>query len=416
VSAPELIPHLFRTEFSKIVSVLVKQFGIEQMDWAEDIASDTFLAALHTWPYKGVPENPVAWLYTVARNKALNHCKRNKLFTSKISPELKQASTAFEEREIDLSATNIQDSQLQMLFALCHPSIPPEAQVALALRILCGLGIDEIATAFLTSKDVINKRLSRAKEKLRHAHVVIDMPPEGEISHRLDAVLTTLYLLFSEGYYSQSQDTILRRELCDDAMRMAALLLENRKTGLPAAHALYALMCFHSSRFASRISVNGELILYADQDETLWDKELVGKGAWHLYLASHGNSLSRYHLEAAIAYWHTQKEDTPEKWELILKLYNQLLQLHYSPVAALNRTYALYKTNGSGQAIREAEQLQLTGNHYYHILLAELYKETDTTLSRYHFQNALALTSNATEKKLILDKIAGLTFLFCMIY
>jgi predicted RNA polymerase sigma factor len=189
---------------------------------------------------------------------------------------------------------------------------------------------------------------------------------------------------------------------------MAALLLENRKTGLPAAHALYALMCFHSSRFASRISVNGELILYADQDETLWDKELVGKGAWHLYLASHGNSLSRYHLEAAIAYWHTQKEDTPEKWELILKLYNQLLQLHYSPVAALNRTYALYKTNGSGQAIREAEQLQLTGNHYYHILLAELYKETDTTLSRYHFQNALALTTNATEKKMILDKIAGL--------
>jgi RNA polymerase sigma factor (sigma-70 family) len=408
MSSQQLIPHLFRTEFSKIVSVLVKQFGIEQMDWAEDIASDTFLAALHTWPYKGVPENPVAWLYAVARNKALNHCKRNKLFTSKISPELKQASTAFEEMQIDLSATNIQDSQLQMLFALCHPSIPPEAQVALSLRILCGLGIDEIATAFLTSKDVINKRLSRAKEKLRHAHVVIDMPPEGEISHRLDTVLTTLYLLFNEGYYSQSQDTILRRELCDDAMRMAALLLENRKTGLPPAHALYALMCFHSSRFASRISVNGELILYADQDETLWDKELVGKGAWHLYLASHGNSLSRYHLEAAIAYWHTQKEDTPEKWELILKLYNQLLQVHYSPIAALNRTYALYKANGSGQAIREAENLQLTGNHYYHILLAELYKETDTILSRHHLQKALALTSNATEKKLILDKIAGL--------
>jgi RNA polymerase sigma factor (sigma-70 family) len=408
MSSTELIPHLFRTEFSKIVSVLSKQFGINHMEWAEDIASETFLSALHTWPFKGVPGNPKAWLYTVARNKALNDCKRNKLFASKISPELKHTSIALEEMEIDLSATNISDSQLQMLFAICHPSIPPEAQVALALRILCGLGIDEIATAFLTSKDVINKRLYRAKEKLRHAHVLIDMPPDSEISYRLDAVLTTLYLLFNEGYYSQSQDTILRRELCDDAMRMAALLLENTKTGLPAAHALYALMCFHSSRIASRISANGELVLYADQDETLWDKELVGKGAWHLYLASHGNSLSRYHLEAAIAYWHTQKEDTHEKWELILQLYNQLLQLHYSPVAALNRTYAIYKVNGSGQAIREAEQLQLTGNHYYHILLAELYKETDTTLSRHHLQKALALTSNATEKKLILDKIAGL--------
>src|SRR6476620_2885841 len=194
MSATELIPHLFRTEFSKIVSVLAKQFGMAQMEWAEDIASETFLAALHNWPYKGVPGNPVAWLYTVARNKALNDWKRNKLFTSKISHDLKNSSTVLEEMEIDLSATNITDSQLEMLFAVCHPSIPPEAQVALALRILCGLGIDEIATAFLTSKDVINKRLYRAREKLRHEGVLMEMPPGSEISQRLEAVLITLYL------------------------------------------------------------------------------------------------------------------------------------------------------------------------------------------------------------------------------
>jgi len=405
MSSPELIPHLFRTEFSKIVSVLSKQFGMEHMEWAEDIASETFLSALHTWPYKGVPGNPEAWLYTVARNKALNDYKRNKLFAAKISPELKQTSTALEEMDIDLSATNISDSQLQMLFAVCHPSIPPEAQVALALRVLCGLGIDEIATGFLTSKDVINKRLYRAKEKLRQEDVLIEMPPDTEIIQRMDAVLTTLYLLFNEGYYSESQDSILRQELCEEAMRLTALLLENQKTGLPAAHALYALMCFHASRFAARKDNTGAIILYADQDDNLWDQELIARGAYHLHLASVGDNISRYHLEAAIAYWHTQKADSPEKWESILQLYNQLLRLHYSPVAALNRTYALYKANGREQAIKEAEQLKLTGNHYYHMLLGELYKETDTALARQYFQNALKLASNATERKMIVDKI-----------
>jgi RNA polymerase sigma-70 factor (ECF subfamily) len=408
MSSPELIPHLFRTEFSKIVSVLSKQFGMEHMEWAEDIASETFLSALHTWPFKGVPGNPEAWLYTVARNKALNDYKRNKLFAAKISPELKQTSIALEEMEIDLSATNISDSQLQMLFAVCHPSIPPEAQVALALRVLCGLGIDEIATAFLTCKDVINKRLYRAKEKLRQEDVLIEMPPDTEIIQRMDAVLTTLYLLFNEGYYSESQDSILRQELCEEAMRLTALLLENQKTGLPAAHALYALMCFHASRFAARKDNTGAIILYADQDDNLWDQELIARGAYHLHLASTGDNISRYHLEAAIAYWHTQKDDTPVKWESILQLYNQLLQRYYSPVAALNRTYALYKANGRQQAIHEAEQLQLSGNHYYHILLGELYKETDRTMARQYLQNALKLASNATERKMIIDKLESL--------
>ena len=405
MSSTELIPHLFRTEFSKIVSVLAKQFGINQMEWAEDIASETFLSALHTWPFKGVPGNPRAWLYAVARNKALNDCKRNKLFADKISPELKHTATALEEMDIDLSATNISDSQLQMLFAICHPSIPPEAQVALALRILCGLGIDEIATAFLTSKDVINKRLYRAKEKLQLEQVIIEMPAGTQITQRLDAVLTTLYLLFNEGYYSESQDAILRQELCEEAMRLTELLIENKKTALPSAHALYALMCFHASRFAARKDNTGAIILYADQDDNLWDRELIARGAYHLHLASVGDNISRYHLEAAIAYWHTQKADTPEKWESILQLYNQLLRLHYSPVAALNRTFALYKANGREQAIKEAEQLKLTGNHYYHMLLGELYKEPDTALARQYFQNALKLASNATERKMIVDKI-----------
>ena len=261
----DLIPHLFRTEFRRITSVLCKVFGIEHLEIAEDIASETFLAALETWPYKGVPPNPTAWLYSVAKNKAKNYFKRNRV-KEKISDEVKYLFTEIGNIEIDLTEKNITDSQLQMLFAICHPSISIEAQVALALRILCGFGIDEIANAFLTNKETINKRLFRAKEKLRNEKVKIEFPSKDEINSPLETVLTTLYLLFSEGYYSESHDSILREDLCLEAMRLTYMLLENEQTNTPAVNALLSLMCFHSSRFKARKNENGEIILYEDQD------------------------------------------------------------------------------------------------------------------------------------------------------
>src|SRR6186997_1405562 len=228
----ELIPHLFRTEFSKITSVLCKLFGIEHFETAEDIVSDTFLSAVEIWPYKGVPPNPTAWLYSVAKNKAKNYFKRNRV-KEKISDEVKYLFTEIGNIEIDLTEKNITDSQLQMLFAICHPSISTESQVAMALRILCGFGIDEIANAFLTNKETINKRLFRAKEKLRNEKVKIEVPSKDEINSRLETVLTTLYLLFSEGYYSESHDSILREDLCLEAMRLTYMLLENEQTNTP---------------------------------------------------------------------------------------------------------------------------------------------------------------------------------------
>ncbi|MBV8389298.1 MAG: sigma-70 family RNA polymerase sigma factor, partial [Mucilaginibacter sp.] len=201
----ELIPHLFRTEYRKIVSVLCKRFGFGQIETAEDIAADTFLAASQTWAYTGIPANPVAWLYFVAKNKAKNYLLRDLVFESKVADELKKSSPEAYETEIDLSPQNINDSQLQMMFAICHPSIPPEAQIGLSLRILCGFGIEEIADAFLSNKETINKRLFRAKEKLREGNVKIEFPEPTEINERLATVLTTLYLLFNEGYYSSSQ-------------------------------------------------------------------------------------------------------------------------------------------------------------------------------------------------------------------
>ena len=310
---PELIPHLFRTEYRKIVSVLCKRFGIEQIETAEDISSDTFLTAAQTWSLNGLPPNPTAWLYRVAKNKAINHLQRDYIFESKISPALKKDQLNFPEEDIDLSPQNINDSQLQMMFAICHPSISPEAQVGLSLRILCGFGIDEIAEAFLSSRDAIYKRLKRAREKLREEKIKIELPPPADIQSRLESVITTIYLLFNEGYYSLSQNTILRKDLCLEAMRLCYMLIENKLTNKPSVNALLSLMCFHASRFEARENKKGEMILYDEQDTSLWNTDLISRGAYFLHCASGGNEISTYHLEAGIAFWSTQKDRYPGK-------------------------------------------------------------------------------------------------------
>jgi RNA polymerase sigma factor (sigma-70 family) len=401
----QLIPHLFRTEFSKITSVLCKSFGIDHVETAEDIASETFLAAMETWPYKGVPENPVGWLYSVARNKTRNMLVHDSVFRKKIAQTLKQQENVVQEIELDLTESNIHDSQLRMLFAICHPAIAPEAQIGLALRILCGFGIDEIADAFLSNKETINKRLFRARERLKAENASLQFPAPAELRVRLDNVLTTLYLLFSEGYYSESHNEVLREDLCKDAMRLTRLLLDGRDTSEPQVHALLSLMCFHASRFSARKDQSGALVLYDQQDESLWDRNLIAKGAEHLHLASRGNMVSRYHVEANIAYWHTIKSDTFEKWDSILQLYNNLLMIQYSPLAALNRTYALFKVKGRQVAIAEAEKLDIKDNHFYFTLLGELYREVDDAKSKSNLERALQLAKTSADKEMIRHKL-----------
>jgi RNA polymerase sigma factor (sigma-70 family) len=404
----ELIPHLFRTEYRKIVSVLCKQFGIRYIEKAEDIVSDTFLVAVETWGLKGLPQNPVAWLYTVSKNKAKDVLKHQLVFDEKVAPSIKQNAADAEEIEIDWSAKNINDSQLQMMFAICNDCITTEAQIGLSLNILCGFGAEEIADAFLSNKETIYKRLSRAKEKLKAENVKIELPQPEEIGKRLETVLTTLYLLFNEGYYSSSQNKTLRKDLCVEAMRLTLMLVENEPTNTPAANALLSLMCFHASRFDARMNSKGDLVLYEEQDETLWNQELIGKGKQYLNQAAFGNRISKYHIEAAIAYWHTHKNDSQEKWENILQLYNKLLLQEYSPMAALNRTYALAKANGKPEAIGEAEKLKLENSHLYFSLLANLYTGVDNKKALSHLKTALSLAKTAADKKLIENGIAKL--------
>ncbi|MDB4292748.1 sigma-70 family RNA polymerase sigma factor [Maribacter sp.] len=401
-----LIPELYRTEFSKIVAVLCKTFGLANIQLAEDLVSDTFLKASETWGLKGSPKNPKAWLYTVAKNKARDTFRREKTFRTTIQPELASSSTSSAPLEVDLSEHNIQDSQLKMLFAVCNPIISSEAQIALALRILCGFSVPEIAAAFLSTKETINKRLYRAKEKLRKNEVEVNMPSPSQFDTGLQNVLLILYLLFSEGYYSSSSEKHIRKDLCLEAMRLNYMLLNSEKTNLPQVNALMALFCFHASRFEARTREDGGQVIYDEQNEADWDHELIQQGNVFLNRSGRGTEVSKYHLEAIIAYWHTQTEiDSKEKWKNILQSYNRLLQIDYSPMAALNRTYALAMAKSKKVALHEALKIDLKQNHLYHLLLAELYEGQNPEKREAHLHRAAALSKTQSERKWILDKL-----------
>lgn len=409
----ESLKQLFQQEFAKMVAVISKLYGLDHIEMAEDIVSETFLAASENWGMKGMPPNPAAWLYAVAKQKTLYHFRRHKIYAQKVMPEITAQQQKEQEPEaINFSEQNIKDSQLQMLFAICNPAIASEAQIGLALRILCGFGIDEIAEAFLTNKETINKRLFRAKEKLRNENVQLipidSTLPDHELVNRLDNVLHIIYLLFSEGYYSQTENSILRKDFCLEAMRLGVMLTEYERTNRPKTNALMALMSFHASRFNARAS-NDNLVLYEQQNTDLWDTALINQGIYFLNNSANGDEVSSYHLEAGIAYWHCIKEDTLEKWENILHLYDQLLVINQSPGVALNRIFAIYKAKGKEAALREAEPLPPRNNHFYFLLMGELYNNLDNPKARSYYQKAYALAKTQTEKLGIQEKINTLT-------
>lgn len=404
----QLLPDLFKTEYRKIISVLCSYFGLSHIEIAEDIASDTFLQASESWLQNGIPDNPPAWLYVVAKNKAKDYLKRKNLFEGSIQQQIITESETVTYPELEFSESLFQDSQLKMLFAICHPAIPPSAQIGLALRILCGFGIDEIANAFLTNKENINKRLLRAKDNLRELNIPIQMPPLREISQRLNVVLRTLYLLFNEGYSSSHTHQPIRKELCLEALRLAKLLTEFTMTNQPEVNALLALMCFNASRFDARLTPAGNLIPYHKQDVNLWDKALIDKGNYYLVNSSQGAVLSKYHIEAGIAFWHTQQTNSLTKWQNVFDLYSQLLTIEYSAPIVLNQIYALSKLKGNQVAILEAEKLNLSNNLFYHTLLGELYSMLNKNKAIENYTIALKLTNQEYLKCFIGNKIRNL--------
>lgn len=402
----ELIPHLFRQEYARMTAVLCRHFGLRHIEIAEDIASDTFLKASENWAINGIPKNPTAWLYTVARNKAKDYFKHISVFETQIKKEI-IPSELEAEQNFEFSNQIIYDSQLAMIFAVCNPANPTESQICLALQILCGFSVEEIANAFLTKTETIKKRLLRARANLRNDNFQIKELGLLEITSRLDTVLKTLYLLFNEGYFSKTYNQQIRKEFCSEAVRIMLVLTDSDNTNTPQTNALLALMCFQSSRLEARINEKGETILFDEQDKNLWDKTLIEKGNYYLVNACKGNEVSKYHLEAGIAYWHTTPTDE-NKWQHILELYNQLILIEYSPITALNRTFAFAKVYGHNRAISEAEKLKLTHSNYYHELLAYLYADIDFDKAIYHYERAIELTKSKSEKQTLTKEIERL--------
>lgn len=400
----EITPHLFRTEYSKIVAVLCKSFDIKHIEIAEDITSESFLKASEYWAVNGLPDNPAAWLYTVAKNKTKDYFKHLSIIEKNKQEEVKTAEKEYQ--TIDFDTKNISDSQLEMIFATCNPVNSQETQICLALQILCGFSIEEIVNAFLSKTETIKKRLQRGREALRTHNFKIDSLSEQDIHQRLETVLTTLYLLFNEGYFSKTNTLLIRKDLCLEAIRLTLILTDNQLTNTPQTNALLALMCFQSSRLDARTSAEGESILFDEQDESLWDKALIEKGNYYLIEACQNNSISvsKYHLEAGIAYWHTSPAGK-DKWQHIVNLYNQLVIIEYSPVTDLNRAFAFSKVYGNEKALIETEKLNLISNEYYHGLLGYLYSELNIDKAVYHYQEAIRLTKSKPEKQTLQKQI-----------
>lgn len=410
----QLVGHLFRHESGRMAAVLTRIVGFQNLDLAQDLVQDTLLKAINTWKIKGIPENPSAWLYTVAKRKALDAIRQKKIH-DQIESELAQAFQS----EWTLAPAvkhlffdhEIEDSQLRMMFACCHPSIPYESQIALVLKTLCGLSVSEIAHSFLTNDETITKRLYRAREKIREEKIELEIPSAKTLLSRLETVLHSLYLLFSEGYNSSHPDHLIRHDLCEEAMRLCLLLARNPLTDLPHVRALMALMCFQASRADARMDSSGSIILLKHQDRALWNRALIEKGKEYLNASADGETFSEYHLEAAIAACHAEAMSfETTDWQRILSLYELLSSVKSDPIVEMNKAIVLSLAESPEQGLEKLLAIrELENNSIYHAALGDLYQQVqETGKARIHYEQAINLTKSRSETELLRQKITSL--------
>ena len=400
-----MVEHLFRHEYGKMVATLTRIFGVEHLTLAEDVVQEALSRALQTWPFYGVPQNPSAWIIRASRNLALDVVRRQKVFRDKeaeITRQMEDRGDAsggaiFTEHEI-------RDDRLRMMFVCCHPLVPADAQVALALKTLCGFSVTEISRAFLTSESAILKRLTRAKQKIRQARVPFEIPAGAELARRMAGVLQALYLLFNEGYKASGGETLVRADICQEAIRLAMLLAEHPAGDLPRTHALLALMLLNAARLPARVDDEGNLLLLKDQDRTKWDRPMIARGLLHFARSAAGHEISEYHLQAGIAACHaTAPDDASTDWARILAFYDRLGEIDPSPVIALNRAVAIANLRGAQAglaavaAIRGLDKLE----EYYllHAVRGDLESRLDHVDSAVrHFRRSLEFASLDSER------------------
>ena len=407
--------HLFRREAGRMVATLTRIFGVHNLALAEDVVQDAFCRALEVWKFRGVPENPSAWLMATAKNRALDVLRRERTartFAPELGRLLESEWTLAPVVEEVFASKAIQDDQLRMMFSCSHPRLPEEAQVALVLHILCGFSVNEIASAFVGSHAAIEKRITRAKKVLAGSKRLFDVSGAEDFSARLPAVQRALYLLFNEGYHGASPEAAVRADLCREAMRLAALLRDHPLAATPATFALSALMCLDAARLPGRLDESGNLASFADQDRSRWDQKLVLEGLKLLELSATGSELSEYHVEAAIASVHARALSTQDTdWAAIVSLYDTLLTIRPSPIVALNRAIAIAQHLGPQRGLEEIRGIAggdgLASYPFYSAALGEFeLRSGRREIAREHFRAAVALARNPMERRFLEQRIA----------
>lgn len=411
----ESVDHLFRHHAGQMTAVLTRIFGFGKIDLIEDAIQESMLRALSHWSYKGLPDNPRAWLIQVAKNNILDRLRKSsrdadleegsKLLDAYAESVASESDTSF--------ANEIREDQLQMIFACCHPALTPDSRIALTLKTVGGFSVTEIATAFLSNKEAVAKMLVRAKKRLREEGARMEIPDPDELRPRLESVLKVLYLMFNEGYSASGGESAVRTDLCHEAIRLGKLLADHPLTEGPKVHALAALFLFQASRLPARSGEGGSLIVLPDQDRSLWDRGMIAEGLGHFRASASGTEISVYHIEAEIASYHAISKDYGSTdWKAVLEAYDRLLERQFSQIAALNRIIALAEVKGANTAIEELETLvdeKLEAYYPYHVTLAELQRRTglrDEALRSYEF--AAGLVENAAVRGFIEEKIEGI--------
>jgi RNA polymerase sigma-70 factor (ECF subfamily) len=414
-SSRDLDDHLFRRESGRMVAALTRIFGVHNLALAEDVVQDAFVRALEVWRMRGVPENPAAWLMTAAKNRALDVLRRERTART-FAPEMGRLldtewtlSPAVNEA---FEIHTIRDEQLRMMFSCCHPDLAEEVQVALILNILCGFSAGEIASAFLTGRAAVEKRISRGKKTLAASKRLFDLV-DADFTARLGVVQRALYLLFNEGYHGSSAELAVRGDLCAEAIRLVMLLREYAPSNTPATNALAALMHLHAARLATRVDADGELSRLGEQDRSRWDARLIDQGLALFDRSAAGDELTSYHVEAAIAAEHVRAASIADtNWGIIVALYDRLLALGPSPVVELNRAIAIGECDGPAAgldaliSIEDRERLE--GYPFYYAAVAELeLKQGRGDDARAHFAAAIKLSRNPMERRFLERRVAA---------
>lgn len=405
----------FRHEHGRLVAVLSRRFGSQALEACEDAAQAALLSAVETWPRVGMPDQPGAWLYRVAQHHLLDAMRAERRRAGGTANDAVEPSSDDPNTEAVVLSTELPDDLLRMLFLCADPEIARDAQVALALKTLCGFDTAEIALRFFESADTIHKRLQRARARLRERGSRLEMPSPRELEARMPSILRMLYLLFSEGYSSAKPDALIRRELCEEAMRLASILAAHPIGAVPETDALLALMYFHASRFDARFDGVGGLLLLREQDRSRWNRALIEEGVLCLRRSARGDRFSRYHVEAAIAVEHClapSYEQTP--WAEIARLYEALERVAPSPLNRLNRAIAIAEGQGAQAGIAELEGAEappwLLDYYLWDATWSELYRRVgDPVRALAHLERAIEAAPTVAERALLERRRGELT-------